>query len=446
MMDRMPQELLLLIGKHIQGSSDSQNTLYSLTLCCRHFHDVFQPMIYHSLSISSFSVGFARLIMRLWRRPDLASQVRRLEMCWSDCSDCDQDSADKLSEDPEVVRFIEEALNEIFTPEEEDTRSIWEQHLDTEFLCAEAWLGLLLVRANQLQTIEFGHEHSELMSNILHKAANRQYPFHRAPPFPYLEEVQACVAWGAAWIDSGFLTPFFYFPAIRTIYGSAIGERRDDENMTLDKSYISSPVREIIVDEAYWCRGMLDWLMVCTKLEHVSINIEVQADEYEISDHEKFDASLFRTMLLPSAKTLKTLRVCYGEWYRDKLEEHDADDAPFGTFRDFVVMEDISVRHSHLIGRISPDSTDHWDTKPLVDILPFTLQRFEIIDLMESHQLQLLSQLSELVRRGCCQNLERVEFHLDLEDSDAPIDALNSLKLECDARGIDLEVKAQEDS
>jgi hypothetical protein len=264
-----------------------------------------------------------------------------------------------------VARFIEEALTEIFTPEELGMRSLWEEHLDTGCLCAKAWLGLLLVRTNQLQRIEFGAQNSEkydLMSHILHKVAKRQYPFQKAPPFPYLEEVRGCVALGELWIDSGFFTPFFYFPTVQTVYGSAIADARDEESMTLDKSYTSSPVREIIVDEAYWCRAMIEWLSLCTKLERISLKIELQEYEYMICDDEKFDASLFRTLLLPSDTTLKTLRLFYGKWYRRDLEEHNVDNPSFGSFGNFVVMEDISVRHSYLVGPFSSDSTDHWDT------------------------------------------------------------------------------------
>lgn len=106
-----------MIGEHIQRSSDSQITLHSLSLCCRHFHDVFESMLYHSLSLCSFSVKYAHLIVRLWRDPEIASQVRRLKMSCEPVSDY-QESVDQLNGDPEVASFIQNALDEIFTPEE----------------------------------------------------------------------------------------------------------------------------------------------------------------------------------------------------------------------------------------------------------------------------------------------------------------------------------------
>lgn len=443
-MDRMPQELLVLIGEHIQDSSDSQSTLSALSLCCRHFHNVFQPMVCHSITAAyPISVNFIRFIMRLWRQPELASHVRRLELCWSRCDQENVDEAvmDKLrEEEPYLGSFIQDALDEIFSPEEEDMRIEWEEHLDNpESLCGEAWLGLLLVRTNRLQTIEFQHEGTELMSNILHKAATRQRPFEKAPPFPHLQEVRANVAWGASWIDSGFLTPFFYLPSVRRIYGSAIGENRVDGNTMLDKSYNSSQVREIDIAEAYWCRGMVDWLGACTKLERVSIKIEIQADEYEISDSDKFDASLFRALLLPSAATLRSLRIYYCENYKDLVEGDP--DAPFGTFKDFIGLEDLLVRHSQLI-----------DTQSLAQILPVSLKRLEIIDMMgtDGDLAQLLWDLEGLLQPGCCENLEELVLHLDLgsEDPDPDLDsiqALFTLDLECGKKGVRLNIKEPED-
>jgi hypothetical protein len=211
-------------------------------------------------------------------------------------------------------------------------------------------------------------------------------------------------------------------------------EYPDPQNILLDKNYNSGLVREIIVDEAYWCRSMLDWLALCTKLEHVSIKVQFETHQDKIFDSDKFDASLFRMLLLPSATSLKTLLICYGQCYRYQLEEQDADDIPFGTYRDFVAMQDVTVQHSHLIGCPSHDST----VQPPAEILPRSLKRIEITEVIESHQLQLLLQLSELVERNCCPNLEAVVLHLDLENEYIPIDALDRLELECEARGVDL--------
>ncbi|KAJ5986269.1 hypothetical protein N7451_010634 [Penicillium sp. IBT 35674x] len=376
--------------------------------------------------------------MQLWRRPDLASQVHRLDLCWSDC---DQNHIDRHDKDNKTTQFIEDALNEIFTPEEKERQEVWEEHLNGEGLCAEAWLGLLLVRLTHLQLIELGHEHSDLMSDILLKAANRQQPFHQGRPFPLLQDVRACVAWGASWIDSGFLLPFFYLPAVRRIYGTAIGEIRDDENMRVANHQPSGPVQDITVEEGYWCRGMLDWLAVCTNLQHVSITVEIQADEYELDEKDQFDASQFRVALLPFTRTLKTLCIQYGDAYKDQVVDEKSDDeSSFGSFKDFIVLENLTVRHDHLMG-LSDDSCQDWDMKPLAETLPHSLVSLKITAIMIDHHLELLSELSKFLRHvHTFSKLERLVLCILSEDEEEIGNLFDVLRVEFQVADVSLMV------
>ncbi|KAJ5805610.1 uncharacterized protein N7503_003212 [Penicillium pulvis] len=349
---------------------------------------------------------------------------------------------DRHDKDDKAAHFIEDALNEIFTPEEEETKEVWEEHLNGEGLCPEAWLGLLLVRLTHLQTIEFGHEHSDLMSDILLKAANRQQPFHQGTPFPLLQDVRACVGWGASWIDSGFLMPFFYFPTVRRIYGTAIGETKDDENTCLANHQPSCPVQEITVEEGYWCRGMLDWLAVCTNLQHISITVEIQADEYELDEKDQFDAPQFRVALLPFTKTLKTLCIEYGDNYRDQVvDEKDVHESSFGSFKDFTVLENLTVRHDHLMG-LSDDSSHDWDMKPLAESLPHSLVSLKIIDIVVDCHLELLSELSQLLRHvHTFPKLERLVLCILSEDEEEISDVFDILRVECQGAGVSLMIE-----
>ncbi|KAJ5552345.1 hypothetical protein N7494_001723 [Penicillium frequentans] len=382
--------------------------------------------------------------MRLWRRPDLASQVRRLYLCWSDC---DQNHIDRHDKDNKAASFIEEALNEIFTPEEEETREVWEEHLNGEGLCAEAWLGLLLVRLTHLQEIEFGHERSDLMSDILIKAANRQQPFHQGTPFPLLQDVRACVAWGASWIDSGFLLPFFYFPAVRRIYGTGIRETKDDENMCLANHQPLCPVQEITVEEGYWSRGMLDWLAVCTNLQHVSITVDLQADEYELDEEDQFDASQFWEALLPFTGTLKTLCIQYEYGYKALVvDEKSVEESPFGSFKDFTVLETLTVRHDHLMGPSddSDDSSQDWDMKPLAETLPHSLVSLRITDITVDRHLELLSELSKLLRHvHTFSKLERLVLYIQSEDEEEIGDVFDVLRAEYQVTNVSLTIETE---
>ncbi|PYI36624.1 hypothetical protein BP00DRAFT_441769 [Aspergillus indologenus CBS 114.80] len=127
-------------------------------------------------------------------------------------------------------------MDEIFEPEEEDTRTKWREHLLIP--CEEAWLGLLLVRTTHLETLEFSHGSTEPMSDILHKAARRQRPFHRTPPFFHLQEVFVSSQTTDTWVDSGFLQPFFYFPAVRKIESY----RNGPENWSREIRHCSRPL------------------------------------------------------------------------------------------------------------------------------------------------------------------------------------------------------------
>lgn len=441
-MDQLSTELLLCIGEHTQQSQCPQATLHSLSLCCRRFHDVFSPLMYSSISSDTFSKNFIRFIMRMWRQPDLASQVRQLKLCWSQC-----DQHEPLEVDNEFVDFIETALENVFTPEEHEERELWKEHLyGKEGLCEEAWLGLLLVRLTRLRTIEFQHEQSHLISDILLKAAKRQQPFHQGCPFPHLEEVRACVAWGASWIDSDFFKPFFYFPAVQHIYGTAIGEKRcdydDDYYDSLDLAHHQSPcpVRDITITEGYWCRGMLDLLALSTNLERISLGIYIQADEYEIEDDWAFNAADFHAAILPFATTLKTLRISYGENYNDQLETMGTDETQFGSFKDFSVLEHLTVRHEHLV-ELASDEEVHSDLVSIYEILPYSLVSLEITDVMTDYHLELQSELSKLVhQRQNFTDLQKIALCVRSDDGEALNNMFDSLKLECQAAGIILEI------
>ncbi|CAG8233625.1 unnamed protein product [Penicillium salamii] len=433
-MDRLPTELLLTIGRHTQQDRCPQSTIYSLSLCCRRFHNIFSPLMYSYISSDTFSEKFIYFIMRIWREPELARQVHRLDLCWSQC-----DQHDPLEVDQEMDCFIDAALNEIFSAKERKQRKEWKLHLrGEEGLCAEAWLGLLLVRLPNLRMIQFEHEVTELISDLLLKAVMRQQPFQHGVPFPHLQEVRACVAWGASWIDSDFLTPFFQFPAVRRLYGTAIGEKRPDNSLKKLIHRVPCPVREIVIEEGYWCRGMLDWLALCTDLERISIGVEFQADEYEIEEDEAFNAATFRVAILPFAKTLRSLRIWYGDSYNDQLEETEAVETPFGSLRAFTALQQLTFRHDHLI-RLSCDGATHRDSEPLSDSLPQSLVSLEITDIVIDSHIELKSELSKLLlSRSSFPHLRQIRLCITNEDEDELDHMFNGLKLEYQTAGIKL--------
>ncbi|RAH80094.1 hypothetical protein BO86DRAFT_316913, partial [Aspergillus japonicus CBS 114.51] len=270
-------------------------------------------------------------IIRHWRHPELARQVRRLVISWLDC---DGGPCKKLGEDEtvgdEVVESVDAALDEIFEPEEEDMRTEWRKHLLT--LCEEAWLGLLLARTTHLETIEFSHRSTELMSDILRKAAWRQRPFHRTPPFPHLQEVFVSSQTADTWVDP-------------------VGESYRDgpENWSREIRHCSRPVRKFTIRPAWWCHGRLDWLAASPALEHVALVFGLHPDEDHLPDKCKFHAPEFRHALLPFTRTLRTLHLQVEDLFEEDWRSATNDRQPFASLRKFAVLEELRMRWVHLL-------------------------------------------------------------------------------------------------
>lgn len=400
-MDRISNELLIRIGQHTQDGATPHVSLYSMILCCRRFHQVLQPVLHSHVSLQDFSPRSLGFIMRVWRDPTLARQIHRLDLCWSDCEGDEL----TLDEDPDRDRDLETAftaaaLDEIFSPEEQAKRELWEEHLHGDSLCAEAWSALLLVRLRHLRVLEFGHEgRSELMSDLLSKAARRERPFHAGPhPFAALRDVRACVCWTGSWIASDFLMPFFYFPAVRTMTGIAVREVDDGDDLTDLRRSSPCPVREISFDTVYDCRGLRAWLAACTHLTHLSFALDLSRSQLSVPEDRRFSIPRLRAALLPFTSTLKTLQVRYKSGYKSFVVDPSAGfEDSFGSFREFVALENLSVRHDHLINLA--DLARHRPPAPLAEMLPASLVSLDITDVVAGLHRELLADLDQFLRQ-----------------------------------------------
>ncbi|PYH96680.1 hypothetical protein BO71DRAFT_407486 [Aspergillus ellipticus CBS 707.79] len=438
-MDRLPAELIRLIGEHIQD----RRTLLALVRCSRRLHAVLEPFLYEfHLDMNSFYVHDIPFIIRLWHRPDLARRVRSLDICWADgpVEDdyFDPEDATDLSG---MEEFIEEALEVIFTPEEEEFRSQWREYLQDFY--DEAWLAVLLVPLTRLKSLELGYEDSELMSQVLNKAAKRERPFHESAPFPFLRDVNAVYRWGDGGIKSDLITPFFYFPAVRSISGSHIWEIPADSDSRTEEPASSSssvqhqscPIRNITLRKVWDCRGMLDWLAVCEGLKHIYIEISRHRDDS--NNQTIFNGTRFYQALLPFKRTLESLDVEYDIYYKRRLEATLAnipeDNAPFGSFKDFSALQHMTVRHAHLMRLFPPDLLAASNESQLVKMLPGSLRSFGVRDILRIFYPDLLSELSYLVK-------DRVPFpqleELSLYRGNIDPELAQPLQLECKARGV----------
>ena len=332
-------------------------------------------------------------------------------------------------------------------------RKEWEEHLITSAgMCEEVWCSLLLVRLTCLQTIEFSHSSAgepELMRDILVKAARRQRPFHQEGPHPFahLQEVLAETGCGNDWIESSFLTPFFTFPAVRTVTGTDIGESHwNPDALARELRPASSPVRDIGFYRVLWCRGLQHWLAACKELVSFSIMPDLhREDRVWDEEHLHFNMAELRTALLPFTGTLKTLRVRYGYNYNNVVVyERRGHERAFGSFRDFVVLEDLSVRHDHLVSL--PEVERRWAGRPpLIETLPRALASLEITDIVPGARLELLSDLLYLVRQShLFPKLERLTLVTREDDEEQTGDVFNDLVPECQAAGVSMTVKKGE--
>ena len=282
-MGSLLNELLISIGDYTQF-----NDFRALTLCSKKLRAVFLPFLFSSFlqrrSYVGLSLSYISMIIHIWQQPDLASQVCRFSLSWN-CSEKSFENNNRLGD--EFNGFVDRALDEIFEPEEQACRSRWPIHLQRQ--CEEAWKGLLLVRLTHLQTLDLISLYTEgLVPDILRKAALRQRPFHEAPPFPCLRNIQASPGLMEPAIGSRFILPFFYFPAVRIIEGvhyrwiryhhtvcgleiDATYRKSILETLLLPVNHSSRPVRKIILRTCHCNRGILGWLKACTQLEHVDI-------------------------------------------------------------------------------------------------------------------------------------------------------------------------------
>ncbi|GAQ44855.1 hypothetical protein AtubIFM56815_009342 [Aspergillus tubingensis] len=399
------------------------------------FSNALEPLIISQLSFDSFSSETISAIMQVWFNPELAHHVRSFEVCW--CYTEEEDQEVEGFDKEGVLKFVDYALDTIFEPKEAKSRAKWKEHLLMPN--EEAWFGLLLVRLHHLETLEFGYDNTYgLVIDILRKAARRQRPFHEDPPFPCLKKIIMNPQWGGTWTDSNFIDPFFFFPAVETIECCAIGESDSSENTPVVTTRSARPVRNITVKEAYWTHGLFDWLDACTQLEHLSIKLALQRDD-EPSEEYRFRAPQFRRHLLRSRSTLKTLQLGATQTLIGLAGDLIDEDGPLGSLQEFTYLQDLDVRHAHLLPLASRVRTVRRHTR-LLRILPASIQRLKIRHVVDEDFDSLQSELLNVVqRRDLFPRLE--ELILKVEDvENKPLD---SLRQACTTAGITFTAQLQ---
>ncbi|BAE63477.1 unnamed protein product [Aspergillus oryzae RIB40] len=447
-MDILPNELILLVGEYI---NDDVFSKLALSKCSRRLQWLFDPTtVYSSIHISSIGTREVELIQYLWHRPDLAQLVHDANFGFARGFHPDYPSLTKACS-PRWNSTIEHIVDDICESERE--KASWNMRLRQ--LCEDAWLGVLLSRLNNLKSITLGYGDNQwLLTSILDKALLGRRPFSTATPFPLLQKVTLINYQGQFKYNPHFALGWFHLPAVRTIEGVNMWD--SSGGMDVGTSNISrlidrvSSVTEVVLSPAFFCRGMGDWIAACPKLEHFKVDIGVISDA---PSSYIFDPREFRQGLAPRKKTLKALSIEFHNSYRRFRAKHRTmevqhylgrDDLPFGSFREFIVLEHLSMRHANLMRLPGVNIRDSHDAAPqcLVDLLPTSLKSLEITDVVQAFILGLISELRLLVRQHTTiiPQFKRIVLHLQEGELELAMLLIDDLKSECERMGIRLMV------
>ncbi|KAJ5618451.1 hypothetical protein N7528_007094 [Penicillium herquei] len=429
-MESLPPEILLLIGQNIPDRS----SIRALIGCCRQFRHIFQPLFYSSIEINEFSPRYhIPLVKHLLKRRDLARQVSVAKIGWSTTcredrevydlddqydsdNDFDYETKDTWTGNTHII--VDDALSEWYLDENfelddpEDLKDEWQTHLMVG--CRAAWISLMITQFTRLQRLELCYQGEfDFMYRMLARAALRQFPFYDETPFPLLQEVKLSCCFEDDRNDARHVRPFFLLPAVRVIELDGILEKVDnplpsDWQSVLDFSRTDNPVsqvRTIKISRAYNCMDMRELIEICDKLEHFELEAELLEDP-GISEFYNFDAASFRETLLLAKDTLRTIRFSFGKKLlhdrpgvfspRD-FEFNGSDNTMFGSFKEFHVLENLSIRYRNLSSRT------------FANLLPSSLQTLEIIDIKSKSFSRIMWNLAHLVEsRETFPNLNRI--------------------------------------
>ncbi|KAJ5703004.1 hypothetical protein N7488_010552 [Penicillium malachiteum] len=414
-MESLPPEILLLIGQNIPDRS----SIRALTECCWQFRQLFQPLHYSSIKIKRFTPEYhIPLALHLFQRPDLARRVSVARMTWLTTCDeehCDHDDHDIDHVTDSAFEFVRTTLDNFYLDDEDpdEWRAQWEDHLSVG--CRAAWISLIITQLTRLERLELCYYGDfGFMYQMITRAVKRQRPFHSRTPFPLLQEIKLSCLLDDQWIDAHDARPLFYLPAVRVIEADGVLEEKiehplpSDVQSVLDFSGTDKPVsqvRTIKITRAYNCIDMRELIEACDILEHFELEAELLEDSHA-SEFYHFDAPSFRDSLLLAKDTLKTIRFTFG---KKLLHDHPGvfsprdfdfngrDNTMFGSFKEFHVLENLSIRYRNLSSRT------------FANLLPSSLKTLEIIDIKSKSFSRIMWNLAHLVEsRETFPNLNRI--------------------------------------
>ncbi|PYI12375.1 hypothetical protein BO78DRAFT_434779 [Aspergillus sclerotiicarbonarius CBS 121057] len=377
-----------------------------------------------------------RSIELLWRRPDLTRSVRHFEIERSvSCAYVENNYNSDSEEENGGNILIKKIVDEICDTDLE--KKWWSSHLQSS--CEGAWLAVLLTRLTHLERLSISNIKPGFLLDVLVKAAKRQRPFGNNP-FPFLRDVELTCPQENETIWSAYAMPFFYLPAVRKISALKVYEGFPTSYTEPDfASYKRSEcqVTEINLFHTIACYRMNEWIAACSKLESFHLEFGVINSIKHTNGYNALKASSFRESLLPAKHTLTTLHLEFDVSYKSHsrhLTNQSKDNLPFGSFKEFYVLEHLFMRHANLVRlpNAAPVERHSPNHEPLIEILPKSLKSLAITEIMDEFFPALISDLVELViRREDMPHLGSIVLHVDNEGGAANKSLIEVVKLQC---------------
>ncbi|KAE8154279.1 hypothetical protein BDV25DRAFT_135969 [Aspergillus avenaceus] len=395
LIEQLEPENTIFLVKYI----DNKNDLCTLCRCSTGLRDIFEPVLYSKIEIPLFHFNLhIPLVQKICRSRPVANYVQHLTLGWHHSCPNHGDSWDKTDDETvwpvyqHRVRGVDNIIDSDLTEkmlkkicETEGERSRWQMHLRAG--CDEAWMALLLSRVSNIQTLTLHTNQARLLQRILVKAGQRQRPFNTRVPFESLHTVRLDGSYQSSAIDSDLLLPFFYFPAVSVVKASSILEcpliKQTPYNDFAGRTNPACRVSEIEIMDGFGCdEGLYKLISVCQKLSKFTFRAGALRDYYL---KDMFIAKAFRHSLLLARDTLTSLHLSFAPSYKSSREMHRGsisnivrDDLPFGSFRQFHVLERLYIRHRNLVNFGTGDYNGHL---PLVQMLPRSLRWLTINDI-----------------------------------------------------------------
>ncbi|RAK75267.1 F-box protein [Aspergillus fijiensis CBS 313.89] len=386
-MEKLPNEILLLIGEeNIQGSEYMD--YLPLLLVCRHWRSLFLSDVYNVIRLNEKQIK--PFLVTVQSNPSVATSIVALNIKASNTN---------FEVARNDISSIGSRIAEMGQSAEETTE--WEEEL-LRGGC-DAWIAVLLTYLPNLSgfIVEPASLIGRYIRSIVTRAAAREaaftsilqelYDFSIVPPDQWVPS-QA----------SDYL-PFFNLPSMRqvTLWCGLMDSDSGDTMPGLGFERGTLPITEIVImgNGRY---GMRELIKSCQNLEV----FDWQHNDIELlgESYRRFRPRAFYTSLSTQKHSLVELRL-HGQSFYDIGSDFDEDDDGeaeseldppdnwFGSLADFVKLQELRMR---VVNLLDFRSESFEPNKALKNILPGSLKRLFLTECHAEHTDRLHQELMEL--------------------------------------------------